>query len=252
MAFSIAFWTNTNKTCELVSHPYLNCSASFLSSEGATPALVFPYPVDPDDHCETPAEAFRDIAVFLSHIGVPKEKFRIYDPYYCDGAVIEHLQSLGFPNVYNKKEDCYQRWSCHGDPLPPFDVLVTNPPYSENHIEKLLRFATSRSFGDRPWFLLMPHWVHKKDFYLELTKDIRPFYLVPRKRYVYLPPNGFRAVKKSDVHKKSSPFVSMWFCWGGNNHRNEQLMRKFQTQNNSTCDLARSKSALRDLRRRNR
>lgn len=235
-----------------VSNAKLLCLASLLSAEDATSALDFPYPVDPDDHCETPEQAFRDIAIFLTQIGAPKETLRIYDPYYCDGAVVNNLQSLGFPNVYNQKEDCYLRWSSHGDPLPPFDVLVTNPPYSENHIEKLMQFVTSATFGDRPWFLLMPQWVHKKDFYLELTKGIRPFYLVPRKRYVYLPPKDFRAAKKSDVHKKSSPFVSMWFCWGGNHRRNEQLMHHFKKQHNATCDLARSKSALRDLRRKNR
>lgn len=216
-------------------------------------APSFPYPVDPDDHCETPAEAFRDIAGFLSQLGTPNN-LRVYDPYFCDGAVIKHLQSIGIKNVYNKKEDCYQRWSASDDLLTQFDVLVTNPPYSGDHIEKLMHFVTCRQkFRDRPWFLLMPQWVHKKDYFVELTKDIRLFYLVPRKRYVYLPPTDFRAAKKSDVHKKSSPFTSMWFCWGGTHEMNERLIRDFHRQHCKTisCDIARSKSALRDLRRRN-
>ena len=138
--------------------------------------------------------------------------------------------------------------------MSQFDVLVTNPPYSGSHIEKLMQFVTSQQkFGHRPWFLLMPQWVHKKDFFLELTKDIHPFYLVPRKRYVYLPPTDFREAKKSDVHKKSSPFTSMWFCWGGTYDLNERLIRDFRLQQRQTvsCDIARSRSALRDLRRRN-
>jgi hypothetical protein len=78
--------------------------------------------------------------------------------------------------------------------------------------------------------------------------------LVPHKRYVYLPPKDFRGSKKSDTHKKSSPFVSMWYIWGGSNSRNEQLINTWNRRygSNGSCDLARSKNALRDLRRKKR
>ena len=118
-----------------------------------------------------------------------------------------------------------------------------------------MKHVTSSSFGDKPWLLLMPQWVHKKDYYANATTKnhsnrIDPFYIVPKKRYVYLPPANFREKKESDVHKKSSPFTSMWYCWGGNQKRNEELMNAFRNSSVSTyCDLARSKSALRDLRR---
>jgi hypothetical protein len=99
---------------------------------------------------------------------------RIYDPYYCNGAVQKNLASLGFPNVYNRKEDCYRIWKvglveststmpATGSDVnyPPFDILVTNPPYSADHMEKLMLHLTSTNskFGSRPWFLLMPNWV---------------------------------------------------------------------------------------------
>jgi hypothetical protein len=115
-----------------------------------------------------------------------------------------------------------------------------------------MNFVTSSRFDKRPWFLLLPTWVHKKTFYVAATKDIRPFYLVPKKRYVYEPPKRFREAKKSDVHKKSSPFVSMWYVWGGTVAQNERLIQQFlhATRNNHECSLARSRSALRDLRRR--
>lgn len=125
-----------------------------------------------------------------------------------------------------------------------------------SQIEKLMKFVTSSYFGNRPWMLLLPNWVHKKDYYVQATKQIHPFYLVPRKRYVYEPPKDFRQAKKSDVHKKSSPFVSMWYIWGGNQAMNERLIRQFLQSSfkgssvESCCDLARSKSALRDLRRK--
>jgi hypothetical protein len=111
-----------------------------------------------------------------------------------------------------------------------------------------LHHVTSRNFGNRPWFLLLPTWVHKKDYYKAATCNIKPFYVVPRKRYTYLPPKQFRQKKASDVHRKSSPFVSMWYIWGGTHERNEELIRNYQ--NDGHCDLVRTKSALRDLRRK--
>jgi hypothetical protein len=255
---------------------------------GKPTKITFPFPTVADDHCESPVEAYADIAPFLKHLQEHNPdghaNLRIYDPYYCDGSVIRHLASLGFPNVYNRKEDCYETWRTKDDTksktLSQFDVLVTNPPYSGDHMERLLTFVASSQWGDRPWFLLLPNFVHKKDYYQQLllqrsitVKDrhrnpndtIRPFYLVPDKRYIYVPPKQFRAAKKSDVHKKSSPFVSMWYCWGGSPTRNEALIRSFydhhgagtggQSQsstvsNHGGCQLARSRSALRDLRRK--
>lgn len=32
----------------------------------------------------------------------------IYDPYYCQGSTVARLASLGFPRVYNRKEDFYE------------------------------------------------------------------------------------------------------------------------------------------------
>ena len=93
----------------------------------------------------------------------PEELLTIYDPYYCNGRVAEHLKSLGFPNVYNRKEDCYEVWK---DPsrYPKYDILITNPPYSGDHVEKLMEHVTSKVHGNKPWMLLMPNFVHKKDY----------------------------------------------------------------------------------------
>jgi hypothetical protein len=199
--------------------------------------------------------------------------------------VIENLNRLGFGSVYNRKEDCYAAWSSSSasssPSLPEFGALVTNPPYSGDHMERLLEFVASPAFGDRPWFLLLPSWVVKKEYYerIVLAQSPRgkdgaggggggggPFYLVPRTRYVYLPPAQFRSRKKSDTHKKSSPFASLWCVHGGTPRRTEALIREhrrhqLQQQQRQRlasgdppipCDLARSKSALRDLRRKPR
>jgi len=257
------------------------------SSTDSNTSLSFPYDVEPDDHCETPPNSYEDIAPLLQKLKSinSNSDITIYDPYYCDGSVISNLSNLGFPNVYNKKEDCYKVWkkmsaggsNSDGDDVsnyPNYDVLVTNPPYSGDHMEKLINHITSSQFGDKPWFLLLPKFVHKKDYFVKAfykNKSQQPFYLIPKKRYVYIPPKHFRDKKASDVHKKSSPFVSMWYIWGGTANATRMLAdyyfqrsrryRNITTKNDGNgdnnkndvfcrCDIARSKSELRDLRRK--
>ena len=217
----------------------------------------FPYPTDSNDHCETPEQAYRDVVSILKRISkkiakVKKsKKLKIYDPYYCNGGVIDKLSLLGYPKVHNEKVDCYSVWESGN--LPDFDVLVTNPPYSGDHIEKLIKFLSSKKFGNKPWMLLCPEFVHKKDYYTELmTKKKRPLYIVPNKRYIYLPPRGFREKKASATHKKSSPFTSYWYIWGGSNEMTDMLAEFFQQHGGNDCKTARSKNELRELRRKNR
>ncbi|EJK59058.1 hypothetical protein THAOC_20767, partial [Thalassiosira oceanica] len=98
----------------------------------AGPTEPFPYDVNPDDHCETPPEAYRDVDPLLSdlcrRLGKSKSELRIYDPYYCDGSVRRHLADIGYGDVHNERVDCYRVWEEGRE--PEFDVLVTNPPYS--------------------------------------------------------------------------------------------------------------------------
>lgn len=221
--------------------------------DSASPA-DFPFSTDPDDHCESPIEAYRDIVSLLEQLEEYNTSLSIYDPYYCNGSMKIHLKDLGFPKVYNEKVDCYLCWKS-GVGYPPFDVLVTNPPYSEEHIPKLLAHVTSKTFT-KPFMLLMPDWVHKKEYYTVAMKraKIQPFYLVPKKRYVYLPPPQFREKTRSDVHKKSSPFVSMWYIWGGSADANYELMEGYRAKfgSDGPCDVARTKNSLRDLRRKDK
>jgi hypothetical protein len=233
---SIAFWT------PLYSHK-LTCVFKTDDDD----AGIFPFPTDSDDHCESPLDAYQDIVPLLEKLFPNKKECKIYDPYYCNGAVKSNLATLGFPNVYNEKEDCYQAWE--SSTVPDFDVLITNPPYSQNHISKLTDFLSSPAMTNKPWFLLMPQWVSKKDYYCNVW-DKRSFYVLPdKRRYVYVPPKDFREKKASDVHKKSSPFISMWFVWGGSESKTSALYQTALTRC-SGCELARSKNGLRDLRRK--
>lgn len=228
---------------------------------------TFPFPVDPDDHCESPLEAYRDILPLLQFLarrlhGGTQQQLSIYDPYYCNGTVIRHLAELGFPSVYNRREDCYKVWAEYqlqqssqtysdndnNNIVSSYDILLTNPPYSGDHIERLVQFVTTTN-TDRPWFLLLPQWVHKKDYYIRATAATPPFYVIPRhRRYVYTPPPHYRAQKRSDVHKRSSPFMTMWYCCGGTQH--DALLQMAARLLAPQCDVARTKSALRDVRRK--
>jgi len=153
-----------------------------------------------DDHCETPYEAYQDIEPLLSQLTLKlkksKEQLKIYDPYFCQGSVMENLKKLGFTDVYNKKEDFYQ--VIETKKLPLFDVIVTNPPYSADHIERILNFCIQ---SGKPWFLLVPNYVYMKPFYTSMTKTANIIYLTPSKRYHYQNP----------LSSETSPFISFWY-----------------------------------------
>ena len=192
--------------------------------------------------------AYKDILPLMEHLFQQQDQCKIYDPYYCDGAVKRNLESLGFPQVHNVKEDCYQMWSSGN--VPELDALITNPPYSEDHIPKLVDFLSSPTMDSKPWFLCMPQFVSKKPYFVEKW-DKKAFYIVPKKRYVYLPPKDFREKKDSDVHKKSSPFISQWFIWGGSVEKTNMLYDYCNRNKESNAyEVARSKNGLRDLRRK--
>lgn len=92
------------------------------------------------DDRETPIEAFRDIISLLRVIGDKTgDNPSIYDPYYCKGGMKQNLSLLGYENVFNDDVDCYKVWKKREE--PDYDVLITNPPYSGDHIRRALSFA---------------------------------------------------------------------------------------------------------------
>ena len=204
------------------------------------------FEVDEDDHAETPREAYEDLAPFLHKLaelrGKSAAKLKVLDPYYCDGSVKEHLGALGFTRVKNENKDAYRkrRWK-------HYDVLLTNPPYSGDHLERM----TERLLEDeRPFALLLPNWVVKKPYWKTMEQRRRPFYLVPaKKRYRFEPPAGLREDKASKTHKRTSPFPTFWYVHGGQHH--EELL-EFAAANarGDPLSFCRTKNALRDLRRK--
>ena len=174
--------------------------------------IKYPFESNADDHCETSPTAYKDIVPMLKSIaklaGRTPETLRIYDPYYCSGAVVRNLADLGFSSVYNKCEDFYK--VVKKKKVPVFDVLVTNPPYSETHVKRLLRFCAKQSV---PCLLLMPNHIQDKPFFSAPEFTL----LKPVKRYVYWTPKGLRGKDKQQNHAsalgyRTSPFPTMWYC----------------------------------------
>ncbi|CAN0209324.1 unnamed protein product, partial [Laminaria digitata] len=140
------------------------------------------------DHCETSELAYAHIAPLLSalavELGKTPEELVIYDPYFCQGSTVRRLASLGFPRVYNRNEDFYE--AVKSGTVPDYDVLVTNPPFSGEHVPKILSFCARQ--GAKPWLLLMPNYVYLKDYYEPSLRSgssrgaTFPFYLTPPKR----------------------------------------------------------------------
>jgi hypothetical protein len=169
----------------------------------------YPYRTDAADHCETPLDAYEDIAPLLEMLaellGKSKEELLIWDPYYCDGSTVDKFAQLGFHNVYNKKEDCYAVFK---DParIPDYDILVTNPAWSGDHIEKIYRFCIQ---SKKPWLLLVPNYVYMKPYFQDNLNVAKPFYLTPATRYRYWTPLGHRDI--ATKNRRTSPFLTFWY-----------------------------------------
>lgn len=194
--------------------------------------------VDEADHCETPFRAYRDVEPFLFALAKAlkrtKATLRVYDPYYCEGSMVAHLNALGFESVYNENEDFYERVATKT--TPEFDVLVTNPPYSGEHFKRILSFC--RACG-KPWLLLLPNFVCRKQYYQpSIGPNARPLFLIPdaAKPYRYWAPGrqGF------DVRAKgTTPFETFWYVeFAGVLDPAEQRawwLKKYKAH--STCDI---------------
>lgn len=204
---------------------------------------------DEDDHAETPLDAYEDVVPFLSQVakmlGKRNDELIVYDPYFCNGAVKLHLGQLGFPRVINENRDCYSDWEAREGVV--FDVVVTNPPYSGDHMERMCGWLAKRR---KPFAFVVPNFVVKKPYHRELVEPLRPFFIVPFARYVYLPPKGLRSKKKSDTQKKTAPWMSLWHCYGGELHHARLLDWALKTKWDARVRIARSRNALRDLRRK--
>ena len=136
--------------------------------------------------------AYENLSLILESLAIEKAKSKetllIYDPYFCEGNVVSCLGALGFHSVHNKNEDFYHNWETNQ--IPDFDCIVTNPPYSGDHINKLITYCMSVA---KPWFLLLPNFVFTKDYFIQQVLSRAKisnmlFYISPTSRYKYSTP----------------------------------------------------------------
>jgi len=119
--------------------------------------------------------------------------------------------------------------------------LVTNPPFSSDHKERLLQFLLDDFARQRPFFILMPSWVAQRSYWRQfllalqhmrqnkkagvsmqqvrleefegklandtLETDVGVFYWIPRCNYRFDHVDG----KRGKGFHASAPFDAMWF-----------------------------------------
>lgn len=220
-----------------------------LRAEVTTPVASrdHPFEVDAADHCETPFQAYQDIEPFLFRIALalkkPKEKLRIYDPYFCEGSVVAHLARLGFTSVHNVNEDFYR--NVEEGNIPEHDVLLTNPPYSGDHFRRILSFCGAST---KPWLLLLPNFVCRKTYYREAVGPrANPLFLIPDplKPYRYWAP-GRKGFEERNQAKGTTPFETFWYVEMNGVASHEEVrawwLKKFAPH--STCRLPAPEEAL--------
>ncbi|CAB1111061.1 unnamed protein product [Ectocarpus sp. CCAP 1310/34] len=224
--------------------------AASVGAEAESVVVEYPFEVEECDHCETSERAYSDISPLLSalaaELGKPPQDLVIYDPYYCQGSTVGRLASLGFPRVHNRKEDFYE--VIKNGNIPEHDVVVTNPPFSGEHVPKILEFCARQ--GAKPWFLLLPNYVYLKDYYepslgrCSGQGATRPFYLTPPKRYMYYSPQGSRLKVKSS-NRKTSPFNTFWYIRLGDGAVTSKILQSYDAASrkldiNARCCVART------------
>jgi hypothetical protein len=138
-----------------------------------------------DDDYETTKDILKDLVPFIE-----KNKI-IYDPFYCNGKVIDEWKELGFVCI-NEKKDAFNREH------PEFDYLISNIPFSCKKECLELGFELNK-----PFCLLMTidslgsKWIKK--YWCDLQ------FIVPNGRYNFY--------KQSNTKKSSCWFDTMYVCY---------------------------------------
>ena len=210
------------------------------------------------DHCETPPEAYAHVCSFLKAVAAaqsppkPAKDWIIWDPYYCNGSMKRIFQELGFKNIIHDNVDFYQL--IQDGTIPDHDVLITNPPYSEHHIEKLLQFVVTHELPNhRPSCLLLPNWVSRQATYsqdfvepLKLasvsaeSSHHELLYLSPIEPYTYTMPTWLPSDHRPDhvaMDGKTTPYLTSWYLVVPNHQNprhNKSIVSSSATSNSSS------------------
>lgn len=197
---------------------------------------------DPADHCETSIRAYVDIKRALEELSSTfleqgdSSKLKIYDPYYCTGKMKIHLITMGFPNVYNVNEDFYD--VLRNNRIPKHDVLITNPPYSQDHIPKIINYCLSTATTS---FLLLPGYVAQKDYFLDKQSNF--FYLAPKTgRYTFKNPG----IDERSKLGRTAPYPSLWYVYVKEEWKKDfmRALSSLQSSENGNWELFKTASRI--------
>ena len=101
------------------------------------------------------------------HLGKPKGELVVYDPFYCQGSIRTLYEKIGVTNFIHEKRDFYA--DVKAKRVPDYDILITNPPYSLNHKERIIAFVAD---SGKAWALLMPNYVANKSYFLDQVSSM--------------------------------------------------------------------------------
>ena len=183
------------------------------------------------DHCETPKVAYEHLNDFLEILAkrsnnsnlkkTTHQQLRIWDPYYCDGSMKRIFEDeLGYTNIIHENVDFYELIK-EKNKIPDHDVLVTNPPYSDDHIHRLLDFCITTELPNQIVVcLLLPNYVSRQVDYIE--RFVKPneaqmnelLYLGPIQPYIYTMPTWLsKEDRPSHVGEngQTTPYLSSWY-----------------------------------------
>ncbi|KEG05760.1 hypothetical protein DQ04_18661000 [Trypanosoma grayi] len=140
-------------------------------------------------------EALQDIMVVVEQLrqlvrpSAP-ENFAVYDPYYCAGGIVQQWKELGVQRVLHDNRDFYKDVA-EGTVPRDYDMLVTNPPFSGDHIERMFDYLLA---SKRPFAFLVPDYTATKEWYRSAV----------RRHFTPAPPTG-----KGDINapRRARPLV---------------------------------------------
>jgi hypothetical protein len=211
------------------------------------------YDTDYGDHFETPKRAYVDIKPALHELAVARGQalaaVRVYDPYYCTGRAKKLLRRLGFEKILHRKRDFYA--DIAAAEVPAHDVLVSNPPYSADHKDRLLAYILAGQCGRgaggagaaaaaawrAPFLLLLPAWSANKLAWRRFLwcmqqlrsgdkrvtmegaaslslKQLGPELEEAAGAFYICPHAKYEFKHPDDSGRPTAPFFGIWFCGG--------------------------------------
>ena len=139
-----------------------------------------------DDDYETTENILKDLLPFIKDYNI------IYDPFYCNGLIIQEWNKLNKICI-NEKLDAFNR-----EHPKNYDIIISNIPFSLKK-ECLELFITL----NKPFIMLCPVDILVREYMNKYFHKLQ--FIIPKKRYNFY---------KKNQKKSSSWFDTMWICYG--------------------------------------